>query len=194
MIKNILVAGLLVVTLTACNKKQAPQETPIDAPNTFELPADALEPAFESVDYGFRVKGPKGWVKKADNLGMLVTYLKPGDPEAFQENISIARELKGGLSFEDYVAGTVVQVGEVFAESEITEQSDIEVSGKGAKKLRFILTTEGLTLETEQIIIDRPNEFMVLTFMATPGQFSNSYQAFADLTDSLQLVGPEVEG
>ncbi len=194
MIKNILVAGLLVVTLTACNKKQVPQETLVDAPNTFELPADALEPVFESVDYGFRVKGPKGWVKKADNLGMLVTYLKPGNPETFQENISIAREVKGDLNFEDYVAGTIAQAGEVFAESEITAQSDMKISGRTAKKLRFVLTTEGLTLETEQIIIDRPNEFMVLTFMATPGQFSNSYEAFANLTESLQLVGPDAEG
>lgn len=192
MIKNILVAGLLLVTLTACSKKDAPTEAPVDQANTFEVPADALEPEFESVDYGFRVQGPDGWLKKADNLGMLVTYLKPGDPEVFQENISIAREVKGDLSFEDYVSGTMAQVEEVFAESEITEQSDLEIAGQTAKKIRFVIATEGLMLETEQIIIDRPNEFMVLTFMASPAQFANAYPAFTTLLDSLQLVGPEI--
>jgi len=190
--KNILLALMLVLVLSACSKKQAPVETIQTQGNTFDVPADALEPEFESVDYGFRVKGPEGWLKKADNLGMLVTYLKPGDPETFQENISIARELKGDLNLADYAAGTVTQVQELFPESTISGQTETTIAGQEAVKLRYVMTVEGLTLETEQVIIERSNEFMVLTFMAAPSQFSAAYPEFTKLLDTLQLVGDEV--
>lgn len=192
--KTIVFTLVILVTLSGCSKKQAPTEEPAAVPNPFNVPADALETKFESVDYGFRVKGPAGWLKKADNLGMLVTYLKPGDPEKFQENISIAREVKGDLAFEDYVAGTLSQVQEYFPGSKITEQAEIQVAGQTAMKIRYLMTIEGLTLETEQIMMERPHEFMVLTYMASPIQFSESYSAFTQLLESLQLVGPEILG
>jgi hypothetical protein len=190
--KNILLALLLVVVLTSCSKKQPANEPVPETVNTFDLPADALEPAFESVDYGFRVKGPDGWVKKADNLGMLVTYLKPGNPDMFQENISIARELKGDLTLDQYVTGTLQQVQEFFPESTINGQKETTVAGQAAVTLRYVMTVEGLVLETEQVIIDRPTEFMVLTFMAAPSQFSDAYPEFKKLLETLQLVGPEI--
>lgn len=189
--KKILLLSLAVcLVLTGCKKQPAAEVVSENAPT--ELPAEAYEPAFESVEYGFRVKGPEGWIKQADSLGMLVTYLKPGDPDTFQENITIARELKpAGATLESYANDTRDQVLEYFEGAELKAESETTVGGLPAKKFRFVLTVEDLVLETEQIVLARENEFMVFTFMSLPKQFPKAFPAFNKLLDSVEFVGTE---
>lgn len=187
----LLVLGVSPMLLTGCKLLGGKEETGEEAP--VEIPAEALEPQFESVEYGFKVKGPDGWLKKADSLGMLVTYLKPGNAELFQENISLAREMKGDLSLKDYTASTVAQVGEFFPEHKLLEQSSVLLKGQKAEKIKYQITVEDLTLMAEQIIVDRPNEYLVITYMASPETFEASYEAFGAVKDSLVFVGGTVE-
>lgn len=190
--KKILLIGLLLsVSLTGC-KKQAEEPASV-AENPYDLPADAYETAFESVEYGFRVKGPDGWIKQADSLGMLVTYLKPGEAESFQENITIARELKPeGATLESYAAETRDQVLEYFEGAELKAENETMVGGLAAKKFRFVLTVDGLVLETEQIVLERESEFMVFTFMSLPEQFPGAFPEFNKLIDSVEFVGTDM--
>jgi|GEM_PF-5161703 len=154
----LLVLGLSL-TVTGCKLiggKESPAEE--ETPTVTEIPAEAYEPEFESVDYGFSVQGPDGWVKKADVLGMLVTYVKPGNPDTFQQNISVARESKNDMSLVDYAKTTVAQVEELFEGSEILEQTETKIKDQDAAVLKYKIKIEDLDLMSEQIIINRPNE------------------------------------
>jgi hypothetical protein len=189
--KNLVLVLVLSLTLVGCKKEVVEVVMPTE-PNPYNLPAEALEPIYESVDYGFRVKGPETWVKQADSLGMLVTYLKPGDPDMFQENITIARELRGDLALESYASQTRDQILEFFEGAEIKGENETTIAGQPAVKFRYVLDLEGLVLETEQVVVERPSEFMVLTFMATPTQFAGAYPEFNKLLNSLEFVGSEM--
>ncbi len=185
--KLIWLALALSVTLVGCKKEAEP--TPPVEENPYNLSAEALEPTFESQEYGFRVKGPQGWAKQADSLGMLVTYVKPGNPETFQENITIARENRADFELASYTKNTKKQILEYFPETELKGDNTATVAGLPAVKLRYILNVEDLTLEAEQVILEREQEFMVFTFMAAPDKFSTAYPEFSKLLKSLQLVG-----
>ncbi len=189
--KTLILVLVLGFGLVGCSKKEAPVEPVPTEDGIFKISEESLQPEFESVDYGFRVKGPEGWVKAVDELGMLVTYLKPGDPESFQENITIAREVKGDFNLADYVTGTAGQIAEFFPESEVTSRETTTLASREAEKLHYVFNIEGMTLETEQVIVERPTEFMVFTFMATPAQFEGTYAEFTKVLDSVQLVGDE---
>lgn len=188
--KTFVLAWILGFVLTGCSRKEAEPDIVTPPEQPYDLSAEAFEPNFESQEYGFRVKGPEGWVKEADSLGMLVTYLKPGDPETFQENITIARELKAeGAELKSYAAQTRDQILEYFPEAQLQSETSTTVGGLSAEKFRFILTVGGLTLETEQVVVERANEFMVFTFMSLPEQFPAAFAEFNKLLSSVEFVG-----
>ncbi len=190
--KLFLLSLVVCVAQTGC-KKQPAGEALVDENVPMDLPAEAFEPEFESVEYGFRVKGPEGWVKQADSLGMLVTYLKPGNPDSFQENITIARELKPeGSNLELYAAETRDKVLAYFEGAELKGENESMVGGLAAKKFRFVLTVDDLVLETEQIVLERSSEFMVFTFMSLPEQFPGAFPEFNKLIESVEFVGTEM--
>lgn len=188
MFASFLVLSVLILTGCTLKGSQAPEPEPQRL--TPEQQAE-LEPAFESVDYGFSVKGPDGWVKQPDKLGMLVTYVKPGDPEVFQENITVARELKGNLDLATYTQTTLEQMAQVFAEFKINEQKSVQIKGQTAERLGYQITQEGRVLQVEQLIVERPTEFLVLTYMANVDQFQVARPAFSGVVSSLKFFETE---
>lgn len=183
----VVVAILLVMLLLVKIFVADPAPAPAPEAQT-EIPAEVLEPEFESAEQGFRVQGPEGWFKKADNLGMLVTYLNPEAVGDFQENISLAQEPKTDLDLLAYAEESKQQLASFFPGYTLLEQTEIIVQNQPALRLRYQIETDVATLVSEQLIIDRDDQWLVITLIAEASRFEPIYPNLTTLENSLEFL------
>ena len=182
------VVGVLLVLLLLVKIFAGPEGTVSTNPVNTEIPAEAFEPNFESQASGLQVQGPAGWLKKADNLAMLVTYLNPEAVEGFQENISLAQEPKTDLALAAYAEESMQQLASFFPGYRLITQTETTVQNLPALRLRYQIDTEVATLVSEQLIIDRPDSWLVITFIADQARFEPAYPNLATLEESLVFI------
>lgn len=187
----VLLLGLMLSSCSLIGGKEDQADPVVDQEEAGEVavPAEALEPEHESVAEGFRVKGPDGWVKQPNNLGLLVSYMNPREGDGFKENISLAREDKRDLALVDYTNQTIEQLGTFFAEYSLLDRTTGSVAGQPGSRIRYQIQLEGLSLITEQLILERPSSYLVITYVATPEQFQISYEGLKQLEESLVFSG-----
>ena len=135
-------------------------------------------------NYGFKIKYPQSWIKKAAEEGSVVSFVSPQEREAdlFQENVNITvQDLSAHpMILKEFTTLAIKQLTGMFNNVEILESQSALLSNKVGHKIVYLAKVEyNLEIKIMQTWVISPPNAYILTYSADNDHFAD-YKATVD--------------
>ncbi len=146
---------------------------------------------YENTKYDLRVKYPKDWIKKENNMGFLVTFLstKENESDTSAENVIInVQDLTGqSVTLEDITNATLLFSKKYFNDFKLIESETTTISGGSANKITCRMKQGVYNLKLMQIHTIKNDRVYTFTYTATEDTYSKYLDIVQDMVDSVEI-------
>ena len=155
----------------------------------FLLGCDSRFATYEEKGYGIKIKYPKDWARKENQVGTVVVFISPKENaiDPFQENFNIVvQDVATGMDLKQYTATAILQMKTVFNNVILSDPAPVRVAGRDGMKLEYIVKAEfDLKVIHEWMLKD--NHAYQLTFIADKDHFEQYWPTVQTMLNSFQV-------
>jgi len=141
-------------------------------------------------EHKFSIELPRGWERREDFSGSVVSALRPADNETkeFRENVGVlVEEVPPTTGLKDYMVATVENAGRVLSGFRVLDAGDITLAGGSGAWLAYSHNVEGMSLDVLLYATLSGGRACVIVCSAKSDRMSRFRRLFERVASSFRL-------